>query len=90
MLYTDNIVEHKRCFGLTGEEKVDLKIGDTDNIWFEYDPQNDILYINFGYDIEDADREILSGEDIVLRIKNNKLVGITVFNFSSKIGRDIL
>ncbi len=70
--------------------KDELRVGDTDNIWFEYDPQNDILYINFGYDLEDADKEILSGEDVVLRIKDNRLVSITVFNFSSKIGRDIL
>lgn len=72
------------------EANQDLRIADARNIWFEYDHQNDILYINFGTDLEDADSEILLENDIVLRIKQGKLVSITVFDFSSKIGRDIL
>ncbi|MEM0380929.1 MAG: DUF2283 domain-containing protein [Desulfurococcaceae archaeon] len=61
-------------------------IDDLDKIWFEYDRQNDILYINFGYDVEEADEEILSGEDTVLRIKNKKIVSIMIMNFMAKIG----
>jgi hypothetical protein len=30
----------------------ELRIGDVNQLWFEYDRQTDILYINFGYDIE--------------------------------------
>ncbi len=75
---------------MSEEMNRDLRIADTRNIWFEYDHQNDILYINFGTDLEDADSEILLENDIVLRIKQGKLVSITVFDFSSKIGRDIL
>ena len=66
------------------------EIADPKNIWFEYDNQNDILYINFGYDLEDADDEMLLENDIVLRIKKGKIVSMTVFNFSEKIQRDIL
>jgi len=71
------------------EEKVELrelKIGDVNNIWFEYDKQNDILYINFGYDIEDADESFLTENDIAVRIKNNKVVSLTVFDFAKRIG----
>ncbi len=68
--------------GSSGE----YRIRDLDKIWMEYDRQNDILYINFGYDIEDADEEFLSGQDIVVRIKNGRVVSITIMNFSEKAG----
>ena len=64
----------------------EYKIRDLDKIWVEYDKQNDILYINFGYDIEDADEEILSGEDIIIWIKEGRVVSITIMNFSEKAG----
>lgn len=69
----------------TNENK-EFGIRDLDKIWMEYDRQNDILYINFGYDIEDADEEFLSGQDIVVRIKNGRVVSIMVMNFSEKAG----
>ncbi|ADI31212.1 DUF2283 domain-containing protein [Staphylothermus hellenicus] len=71
---------------MSGEEKVrEYKISDLDKIWMEYDRQNDILYINFGYDIEDADEEFLSGDgDIVVRIKNRRVVSLMIMNFSDK------
>ncbi len=69
--------------------KGELLVGDIKNIWFEYDRQNDILYINFGYDIEDADESFLTENDIAIRIKNGKVVSITVFDFSRRIGLEI-
>jgi len=66
-----------------------LLIGDINSIWFEYDRQNDILYINFGYDIEDADESFLTENDIAIRIKNGKVVSITVFDFSKRIGLEV-
>jgi len=71
--------------GGTNENK-EFRIRDLDKIWMEYDRQNDILYINFGYDIEDADEEFLSGQDIVVRIKSGRVVSIMVMNFSEKAG----
>ncbi len=59
-------------------------IGDLDKIWLEYDKQNDILYINFGYNLEDADEEVMTGEDIVVRIKDRRVVSIMIMNFSEK------
>lgn len=64
----------------------DLRLGDVSRVWFEYDKQNDILYINFGYDIEDADESILADNDVVIRIKDGKVVSLTVFEFSKKVG----
>ena len=64
----------------------ELKIADIEHIWIEYDKQNDILYINFGYDVEDADESILTENDIVVRIKNGKVVSLTIFDFSRKAG----
>ncbi|MET1159659.1 MAG: DUF2283 domain-containing protein [Thermoprotei archaeon] len=68
------------------QERREYTVSDTDKVWFEYDRQNDILYINFGYDIEDADEELLSGEDVILRIKNGRIVSIMVMGFMEKIG----
>lgn len=69
----------------SGDERKEYKIGNLDKIWIEYDRQNDILYINFGFDIEDADEEFLSGEgDIIVRIKDGKVVSLMIMNFSDK------
>jgi len=62
-------------------------IADVEKIWFEYDQQNDILYINFGLDVEDADESFLTEDNIVVRIKNNTVVGLTVFDFMKRIGQ---
>ncbi|MCD6340532.1 MAG: DUF2283 domain-containing protein [Desulfurococcales archaeon] len=66
-----------------------LLIGDINNIWFEYDRQNDILYINFGCDVEDADESFLTENDIAIRIKNGRVVSITVFDFSKRVGLEV-
>lgn len=62
-------------------------LADVEKIWFEYDQQNDILYINFGLDIEDADESFLTEDNIVVRIKDNRIVGLTVFDFMKRIGQ---
>ncbi len=74
------------------DEKVEknekeYKISNLDKIWFEYDSQNDILYINFGLDIEEADESFLTEDNIVIRLKNGKVIGITVFDFMRRIGQ---
>ncbi|HDD26229.1 MAG TPA: DUF2283 domain-containing protein, partial [Acidilobales archaeon] len=67
-------------------KKRELLISDIEHIWLEYDKQSDILYINFGYDVEDADESILTENDIVIRIKDGKVVSLTIFDFSRKVG----
>ncbi len=64
-------------------------VADLENLWIEYDRSGDTLYINFGEDVEDVDEALLIGEDVVVRIKNNKIVSITVNNFSKKAGIEL-
>ncbi|RLG82327.1 MAG: DUF2283 domain-containing protein [Thermoprotei archaeon] len=75
--------------GSRNEGRHEYLLGDIEHVWFEYDQQNDILYINFGLDIEDADESFLTENDVAVRIKNNRVVSLTVFNFSRKIGYEI-
>jgi len=71
--------------GSTGEgSSVRLVIEDIKDIWIEYDRQNDILYINFGS--EEADESVLIDDDIVVGIKDGRLVGITIYSFSRRAG----
>lgn len=63
-----------------------LIIKDIDQIWFEYDRQTDILYINFGYDIEEADEALLTENNVVVRVKEGRVVSLTVFDFMKRIG----
>ncbi len=70
-------------------EKVkELRLGDVTSMWIEYDRRNDILYIGFGR--EDAEESIMVDDDIVVGISGDRVIGITVFNFSKKVGMDLL
>lgn len=64
-----------------------LVVEDLDKLWIEYDRQNDILYINFG--MEEADESIMIDDDVIVRMKGDKLVGIVVNNFSRRAGVDL-
>ena len=70
-----------------GKEVKEYVIADINKIWFEYDQQNDILYINFGLEVEEADESFLTEDNIVVRIKDNKVIGLTVFDFMRRIGQ---
>lgn len=75
-----------------GESEVksrELVIRNVDQVWFEYDRQTDILYINFGYDIEEVDEALLTENNVVVRIKEGKVVSLTVFDFMKRIGLEI-
>jgi uncharacterized protein YuzE len=65
-----------------------LIVEDIDKLWIEYDKQNDILYINFG--TEEADESVMIDDDVIVRMREGKLVGIVVNNFSKRAGIDIL
>ncbi len=66
------------------EKVTELKIADIKQLWIEYDKQNDILYINFGK--EEPDESIMVEDDIVVGVKDDKIVGITIFDFSKRAG----
>jgi len=67
-------------------EKVEYKLGNVEDLWLEYDRQNDVLYLNFTANVEDADEEVLVGEDVVLRIKDGRVISIMIMKFLEKLG----
>lgn len=73
----------------SGNKSRELVIRDVNQVWFEYDRQTDILYINFGYDIEEVDEALLTESNVVVRIKEGKVVSLTVFDFMKRIGLEI-
>ncbi|MEB3816991.1 MAG: DUF2283 domain-containing protein [Desulfurococcales archaeon] len=75
-------------FEASMEKTRKLCIEDIDKLWIEYDRHNDILYINFGR--EEADESIMVEDDVIVRLKEGKLVGIVVSNFSKKVGLDVV
>jgi len=60
-----------------------VRIEDT---WFEYDRQSDILYIYFEKDVEDADEEVLIGDNIVYRIKDGRIISVMIMDFLKNLG----
>lgn len=62
---------------------------DVEGLWVEYDRASDTLYINFGDDVDEADEAILVGDDVVVRVRGDRLVSITVSGFSRKAGLEV-
>ena len=55
------------------------------SVTLEYDHQTDVLYIKLGRE-EQPDEEILSEDsNVIFGLKDNKLVLISILNFSRKI-----
>ncbi len=76
----DRLKEYQEALNRARE----LKVADIEKLWIEYDKQSDILYINFG--MEEPDESIMIGDDVVVGIKDDKIVGITIFEFSKRAG----
>ena len=49
-----------------------------------YDPEGDVLYINFGQPQEADDAEV-TDEGVVIRLREGKIVGFTVLNAKEKL-----
>ena len=52
-------------------------------LWSSYDPEGDVLYINFKKPSHATDSE-LTDEDIIVRYEGEEVVGITVLNASRR------
>ena len=79
------MMEEARDYEAEIKERIrDLKIGDVSSMWIDYDKQNDILYIGFGR--EEAEESILLDDDIVVAIRGDRIVGITVMDFARRVG----
>ncbi|MBU0694035.1 MAG: DUF2283 domain-containing protein [Candidatus Omnitrophica bacterium] len=46
---------------------------------FNFDSQNDVLYINFGKP-QPADDSDITDEGIIVRLREGKIVGLTILN----------
>ncbi len=74
--------ERAREFEEAMEKLDNLRIASLREIWIEYDKQNDILYINFGK--EEPDESIMVDDDIIVSIRGDRIVGISIYNFSRR------
>jgi len=61
-----------------------LRVASLRELWIEYDKQNDILYINFGR--EEPDESIMVDDDVIVSLSGDKIVGISIYNFSRRAG----
>ena len=52
----------------------------------DYDPKGDVLYINFGKP-QEADDSDVTEEGVVIRLKEGKIVGLTILNASKRMPR---
>ncbi len=60
-----------------------LRVASLRELWVEYDKQNDILYINFGR--EEPDESIMIDDDIIVSVRGDRIVGISIYNFSRRV-----
>ncbi len=49
----------------------------------QYDKDRDVLYISFGLPKEADDAELLDN-DVVVRYRGNRIIGLTVLGFSKR------
>jgi len=54
------------------------------NIAVDYDPKGDVLYISFGKPRE-ADDSDITEEGVIIRLKEGKIVGLTILNASKRM-----
>jgi len=60
-----------------------LKKTGIQHFWFDFDEEADVLYINFERPQQATDTDFLE-DNVFVRMKDDKLVGITITNVSKK------
>jgi len=60
-----------------------------EDVKFRYDSSTDILYIDFMPEFEEAEETILIGDNVILRIKDGRLLGLTVMEFTKLLGGEM-
>jgi uncharacterized protein YuzE len=76
----ENVEERLREFERSMRRS--LKIEDINNMWIEYDRQTDTLYIYFGK--EEAEESFMLEDNIIVLVKDDKLLGVIINDFSSR------
>jgi uncharacterized protein YuzE len=74
---------------LSDQENKKFNIYDLNNLWIEYDKQNDSLYIYFAPENVEAEESFLIGDDVIVAVKDDSLISITIMNFSKRIGVEL-
>ena len=72
--------------GLTEEKPNQYYVEDIEKLWIEYDHQTDTLYIYFADKNEEPEEALLVGENVIVGLKDNRLLSITINEFSRRIG----
>jgi len=54
------------------------------NIEVDYDREGDVLYISFGKP-QEADDSDITEEGVIIRLKEGKIVGLTILNASKRM-----
>lgn len=52
-------------------------------IWYSYDEEADVLYLNFKKPSR-ADDSVLTDDDVIIRYENGEIIGITVLHASKR------
>ncbi len=60
-----------------------VKNAPSECLWSSYDPDADVLYINFKKPSHATNSEI-TDDDIVIRYENREVIGLTVLNASKR------
>jgi uncharacterized protein YuzE len=55
-----------------------------DKVKMDYDPEGDVLYIHFGQP-QPADDSDITDEGIIVRLREGKIVGLSILNAGSKV-----
>lgn len=50
-----------------------------------YDAENDVLYINFDQP-QPADDSDITDEGVIIRLRENKIIGLTILNAAKMLG----
>jgi uncharacterized protein YuzE len=54
------------------------------DIKVDYDPKGDVLYISFG-EPQEADDSDITEEGVIIRLKEGKIIGLTILNASKRM-----
>ena len=63
-------------------------ISDIESIWLEYDRNTDTLYIYFADKNVEPEEAILVGDNIIVGLKGDEILSITVNEFKNRIMRE--
>jgi uncharacterized protein YuzE len=64
-------------------------IGNLDRVRLDYDRATDTLHISFGEPPEEVDEAILTEDDVGFRIKDGRVVSITIYNLLKRLGLEV-